>query len=320
METNLKPWLFKTFKKVYDILAGTPLRKVPHIWVISNFFFRLFWPNRNVIEVQESKMFIDVDDPDLRMRKTFQAYGMNLIHEEGTTGLFKKVVKPGNIVVDIGANIGYFTLLAAKLVGESGKVFSFEPEPKNFSYFKKNLEVNDYKNVFAFQKAVSDKVGKAKLFICSYDSGHHTINQFEGIEAYRQGRTGETEEIEIEVVTLNSFLADKTDKVDVIKIDVEGAEALVINGMKEILKKNNNIKIFLEFFPLLINKMGSSPQQLIESLLGDFKFHLFAIGHDYSASHSHSDLIRIQTYEQLQSLLKEEAAHINLYLSRDSNL
>jgi FkbM family methyltransferase len=265
-------------------------------------------------------MFINIDDPDLRMRKTFQAYGMNLVHEEGTTALFKKVVKQGNVVVDLGANIGYFTLLAAKLVGENGKVFSFEPEPQNFNYLIRNIELNNYQNVFAYQKAIADKVGKTKLYICTYDSGHHTINQSEGIEAYRLGRAGETKEIEIDLVTLDSFLADKTDKVDIVKIDVEGAEALAIDGMREILKKNRDIKIFLEYFPLLINKMGSSPQQLIELLMIEFKFQLFTIGHDYSASHSHTDLIKIQTYGQLQGYIKEEADHINLYLSRDSNL
>lgn len=319
MKKYLKAWFFKMFKKTYDVLAKTPLRKIPHIWEISNLFFRALWPNQNVIDVQGSKMFINVNDSDLRMKKTFQAYGMNLIHEESTTALFKKAVKPGHIVVDLGANIGYFTLLAAKLIGEDGKVFSFEPEPKNFGYLKKNIELNHYKNVFAYQKAVSNNVGKTKLFICAYDSGHHTINHFEGIEAYRQGRRGETKEIEIDMVTLDNFLADKTGRVDIIKIDVEGAEALAIEGMEETIKKNKNIIIFLEYFPLLIKKMGSSPQQLIESLLSDFQFNLFAIGHDYSVSNSNTDLIKIQTYEQLKNLLKGETDHVNLFLSRDLN-
>jgi len=265
-------------------------------------------------------MVIRADDPDLRMRKTFQAYAMNLIHEEGTTNLFKKVVKPGHVVVDLGANIGYFTLLAAKLVGKDGKVFSFEPEPRNFEYLKTNLALNHYSHASAYQKAVSDQNGKTKLYICAYDSGHHTINQPEGIELYRQGRTGETREIEIEVVTLDSFLEDKTEKIDAIKIDVEGAEALAIRGMQRLLKENHKVKIFLEFFPLLIKGMGSSPQDLVELLMKDLGFSVFAIGSDYSISDSKTDLLKITKYEQLTGLLKEEAGHLNLYLARDADL
>jgi FkbM family methyltransferase len=231
--------------------------------------------------------------------------------------MFKKVVEPGNVVIDLGANIGYFTLLAAKLVGEAGQVYAFEPEPRNFAYLKKNIEINAYANVIAEEKAVSDRNGKTKLFICSYDSGHHTINQLDGIEAYSRGRQFERDYIEVDVVALDDFLEGRAERVDVIKIDVEGAEELAISGMENILKNNKNIKIFLEFFPILIEKMGSSPQGFIESLLGDFGFMIHAIGHDYSMeNYGAASLLRIKDYDQLKGLLQDRFAHINPYLSR----
>jgi FkbM family methyltransferase len=277
-----------------------------------------FWPYGEIIEIQGSKMHLNILEENPVMRKTFQAYALNRIHEEATTNLFKKVVKEGDVVIDLGANIGYFTLLAAKLVGPTGKVFAFEPEPKNFSYLKKNVELNNYTNVIIEQKAVSNYNGRTKLFICPYDSGHHTINRPNGIEAYRLGRPGNITSIDIEVVTLDDYLRNKTDRVDVIKIDVEGAEALVFEGMKETLLKNQNIKIFLEFFPLLIEKMGSSPEDFAKYLLKNFS--VYVIGHDYSMKEFNSEIMKIENYEEINCLLKEKIDHVNLYLMKNSNI
>lgn len=270
-----------------------------------------------MIEVQGSKMFIDVNDPRANMRKTFHVYGMNLIHEEATTALFKKVVKPGDVVLDLGANIGYFSLLAARLVGNNGKVFAFEPEPINFYYLMKNIGINNYLNIFAIQKAVSQETGKAKLFICSYDSGHHTINQCEGIEAYSQGRPTEKDSIEVDTVVLDEFLEKKTDRVDIIKMDVEGAEAHALAGMRNTLQRNKRIKVFLEFFPLLLEKMGTSPEAFAQSLLNDFGFAVLAIGHDYNLQSCKEELIRVNSTKDLFDLLRGDMDHINLYLTRE---
>lgn len=308
--------VFSFFKGAYRVLAATPLRKVPGMLSLSNVIFRTVWSGGNVIDVQGNKMWIDVNDPHPNMRKTFQAYAMNLIHEEETTALFKKIVRPGDVVLDLGANIGYFTILAAKLVGPSGKVFSFEPEPTNFRYLTKNIELNRHTNAFAFQKAISDRPGKTQLFVCSYDSGHHTINQYEGIEAYRRGRKSEMRSIDIDTVTVDDFLKDKTDHVDIIKMDVEGAEALALAGMRETLGRNRSIKVFLEFFPLLMKQMGSSPEAYVKSLLGDFGFSVYAIGHEYALEGAKSELVKIESVDQLMKLLKQEDDHINLYLAR----
>ncbi len=308
--------LLSILGKVYSLLSKTFLRRIPYGWHISNMVFRLIWRNKEIIEIQGSRMYIDVNDPDPKMRKTFQAYGLNLIHEEATTALFKKIVKAGDVVLDLGANIGYFTLLAARLVGERGRVYAFEPEPKNFQNLRKNIEMNDYRNVYAYSKGVSNMSGKTKLFICPYDSGHHTINKPDGIKKYRPDYDGEIKEVEIDVVIADDFLKDKVGKIDVIKIDVEGAEVLAFNGMKNILKGNQNVKIFLEFFPLLIQEMGDSPEGLIRQLQEDYKFTIFAIARDYSINNVAEDYVKIQNYSQLAELLKGETDHTNLYLTR----
>jgi len=304
-------------KEIFTLLNKLGVnKKTPGALKVYNFLFRTFWPYKNIVEIQGSKMYININDESSSMQRTFQGYASNLIHEKATTDLFKKIVKPGNIVVDLGANIGYFTLLAAKLVGQAGKVYAFEPEPKNFKYLSKNIELNNYHYAAVFQKAVSDKAGKTELFICPYDSGHHTINRYDGIEAYKRDRILEKKEsVEIDTITLDEFFRNREEEIDVMKIDVEGAEFLALSGMDNILRKNRKLKIFLEFFPLLIRKMGSSPEELIRKLLEDYRFSVFIIPDDYDALEG-KEMTRVNSVDEIMNFCKGEADHINLFIKQ----
>ncbi len=311
-----KNLLLSLIKNISSVLTSLRLhRLIPCRREIYNFLFEKLWTGGNIIEIQGSKMDINMKEKDPMMRQTFQTYALSSSWEEDTTKLFEKIVKKGDVVIDMGANIGYFTLLSARLVGSEGRVFSFEPNPKNFEYLNKNIRLNDYKNVNAEQKAVSNVNGKTKLFICPYDSGHHTINKADGVEAYRLGRKGKVESIEVETVTLDEYLKNKTDRVDVMKIDVEGAEALSFKGMEETLNNNKNVKIFLEFFPLLIEKMGSSPKEFVGFLLQNFN--VFVIGHDYSMKKFNKNYLKINKYEELANLTEGYSDHLNLLLTKD---
>lgn len=311
----MRELLFQGFVAIYKALARTPLRRVPGMLELSNKLFRRAWPRGNVIDVQGNRMYIDVNDPRPALRYTFQAYGMNLVHEEATTLLFKSVVKPGDVVLDLGANIGYFSLLAARLVGAGGHVYSFEPEPTNYRYLKKNIELNGFGNVTAFQKAISDRDGSTQLFICSYDSGHHTINQMDGIKAYARGREYTEQTMDVETVAVDNFVRANAPQVNVIKMDVEGAEALALAGMRETLLAND-VRIFLEYFPLLLRQMGSDERAYVNSLLRDFGFHVYAIGHDYDMDKREANLLPISNFEQLDELIVNADDHVNLFLTK----
>jgi len=312
---KIKQFLFRVMENNLNLITKIGISKnIPGVMPIYNFLFKSSWPYGDIIEIQGSKMFVGIKDASPSLRKTFEAYALNKIHEEITTELFKNVLKEGDVFIDLGANIGYFSLLASRLVGKKGKVFSFEPEPTNFSCLKKNLEINNYRQARSFLKAVSDKNGKIKLFVCDYDTGHHTINQYEGIKSYSRGRSTVEKEIEIDAVTLDSFLGDKTDRVDVIKMDVEGAEMLALIGMDKVLRDNMDIKMFIEFFPLLIKEMGSSPEEFIRRLLEDYKFSVFIIPNDYNASAG--EMVKINSVSDVMSLIKAEDDHINMFLKR----
>jgi FkbM family methyltransferase len=87
------------------------------------------------------------------------------------TKFLKKIIKKGDTVIDVGANIGYYTLLFSKLVGKEGKIYAYEPLPENFKLLKKNIFINKYKNIVLINRALSNKEKNAKLYIDQDDLG-----------------------------------------------------------------------------------------------------------------------------------------------------
>lgn len=332
MLSRFQSALFSVFERDANFITKVSsrfrvLKKIPGAKSLANATFHvlneLTWllPSKNTIEIQGSKMYVNVRDKDSAMRKTFRSYALRRVHEQSTTDLFKKVVKEGNCVVDLGANIGYFTLLAAKLVGQKGKVYAFEPEPRNYSYLLKNIELNNYDNVVAIQKAVSDKTATTKLFICPYDTGHHTIHQYEGIQAYKPDFVDKKKDfVEVDITTLDDFFKDQP--IDVLKMDIEGAEPLALAGMDRVIRANQRLKMFVEFFPLLIKKMGGSPEGFISKVL-EYHFSIFLIGGDYILhDYTHpmtSGLLKVNSIEELMDLCAGEMDHLNLFLGRNGS-
>lgn len=185
-------------------------------------------------------------------------------YEPLTVEIIKNEVKKGDVVLDIGAFVGYYTLLFSRLVGKTGKVFAFEPELNNFLMLKKNVEVNNYKNVILIQKAVTDKLGKIKFYLDKTPGGTtHTMVPNLDHQKY----------IEIESVYLDEYLRDQK-KIDFIKMDVEGAEPLVFLGMKKILKENKNIKIITEFNYQMLKKQKVDPIGFLR-LLQSYGFKIY---------------------------------------------
>lgn len=266
-----------------------------------------------IIEAQGSKMLVDLNNEI--WRDSFLAYASNL-YEQTMTGIFKKAVKPGDVVVDVGANVGYFTLLAAKLTGESGRVFAFEPEPDTFMRLSRNAALNGYNNIELSDNAVSNANGRAKLYI-SHSPGGHAINQCEGIKAVGRGHYNDEGFIEIETVTLDDYLKGKAERVDVLKMDVEGAEYLALMGMRDILKNNEGIKIFLEYCPLFLEKMGDSGRGLIDMLMRELGFGVYIIKREHTMRKYSEDIVKVSDYEHLSSFLDEGNYFLNLYLERN---
>lgn len=299
---------------------------IPLYKSIKNDLPYLFYNKPKVLIIQGSKMYLNVHERDKSIQKTFRAYAKNQIHEPTTTKFIRNILKEGDTFIDLGANIGYFSLLAANKVGKKGKVFSFEPEPRNFKYLMKNKELNEYNQITATQKALSNKKDVIKLYICPYDTGHHTIKQSEGITSYETSAVYEQDKIcsiEIETIILDEFLSSQgIKKVDLIKMDVEGAELLALEGMEKTISKNDDIKMIVEFFPLLIEKMGCSPGAFLKKLSDEYKLLLYEVVDDYNAEHSlrATFLKKIDKYEELLShYANDKMYHINIFAIKNSN-
>lgn len=179
-------------------------------------------------------------------------------YEPGTTRLFEEVVKPGMAVIDIGAHVGYYTLLAARQVGPTGRVFAFEPDQVNHELLQKNIRLNYYENVEVARIAVSDRVGWSPLYLTALDSGRNSM--------YHHGLR-ERGSVIVETTTIDSFLESKDwPRVDLIKIDVEGAELTVLDGMTQLLRRSDELKMIVEFNPALLQNAGVAPLQFLERL------------------------------------------------------
>ncbi len=187
-------------------------------------------------------------------------------YERGTTELFRTLTGEGANVVDVGAHIGYYTLLAAKGVGEKGKVYAFEPAPDNCKMLIKNVTANRLTNVIIIDKAVSDRCQIDELVLSEGDSGGNTLNKPAG---YKKG-------ISVETTTLDEYFKGKETPIRLVKIDVEGAEYAVLKGMANIIRLNDNLKIITELIPYRLEGAGVSIQDYLD-MIASYGFKVYII-------------------------------------------
>ena len=133
----MKKILFSIYKKFAAMLLGSGISKYPFVNTVHKYLISHLKPN--YIEIGDDKLFLDSED--------FSFLSITSEYEGNETELVKREIKEGDLVIDVGANIGYYTLIFAKLVGEKGKVYAFEPEPRSFKLLKKNVEENKYQNI-----------------------------------------------------------------------------------------------------------------------------------------------------------------------------
>lgn len=163
--------------------------------------------------------------------------------------------KQEDVVIDVGAHIGPYTLKASSLVGVNGKVLAIEADPSNYNILNRNIDLNKFTNATAVNYAAYSKEEKIKLYLPSKEEeeeekelSHTKYNTIIQDRAHN-----ETKFVEVQANTLDYLLQSngiKHEKVNWIKIDVEGAEFEVLKGAKDILSKSNNISLLIEIHNL----------------------------------------------------------------------
>ena len=252
------------YKKIIENFSqGKGYGKNASVKKILHFFDLLF--RSNDVNVHGHKMFLT--------KKGFEEYSTQGIYGKLDTLAVERLIKPGDNVVDVGAAIGYFTLIFARSVGVNGMVFSFEPKTDRYEVLLKNIKVNNYSNVKPEKKAIMENNKKITFF--SRNDGLAGLRYKDDIESIQQNLDDSKHKIPVEVITVE--LDDYLKKLDVIedisfmKIDVDGPELLVLQGSKSLLK-NKNLKILMEWDKALSKESGCNPSDIIDILIeNEFK-------------------------------------------------
>jgi FkbM family methyltransferase len=206
------------------------------------------------VTIPEGVLWLDPADPVISGALTLG------IFEPYETFVFRQLVRPGMVVVDIGANIGYYSVIAAKHVGEKGAVYAFEPEPSSRSFLEKNVRENACANVRISDHAIAETRGTARLNISKRNKGNHSIMSLK--MRVKEFSTS----IPVPTISLDEFRRlHHLTSVDLIKVDVEGAEELVLRGMEETLRQPT-LTLCIEFFPEILRDAGSDPVKFLERI------------------------------------------------------
>ena len=176
--------------------------------------------------------------------------------EPNETWLIRTLLRPGDVFIDVGANAGYYSLLAARLVGPTGRVLSVEPIPPTAERLKANIALNGFGNIWVIEAAASDETGEIVLTIPeSGQAGMTTVRQVKG-SSWR-----------VKCDRLDRLLRD-VGVPRMLKVDVEGAELRALRGLEGLLVKDNAPDVLCEVTPSYLAQIGDSAEALCSWMSG----------------------------------------------------
>jgi len=179
------------------------------------------------------------------------------MYEKAETAFFLSYCRPGMTFLDIGANYGYYTALFLTRSGPGSRVIALEPDWQNFEFLQRTVAANKGQNVTCLQLAASDKAGKATLYRNLENRGDHRL--------YSNDLASST--CEVETNTVDSILRMlAVDGIDLIKMDVQGFEGRVLEGMKNTLAAATRLTLMTEFWPFGLRQSGADPARFLRTL------------------------------------------------------
>ena len=234
--------MFAEFVYCY-LLRPWPLRQ------LTNWTIRQLLPKQ--IEIHGATIVLNPTDPVVSGALHFGVY------EKAETRFFQSACRDGMTFLDVGANLGYYTALAARAVGPNGRVLAVEPDPDSFGYLEQTIAANAVGNVQAFPVAASDAPATLPLYISTDNRGDNRL--------YASGE--DRPQVEVTARPLDALLREnKIDKVDLIKIDVQGYEPKVIAGLRETITASPNLTLLTEFWPQGIDEAGEDANEFLQTL------------------------------------------------------
>jgi FkbM family methyltransferase len=205
------------------------------------------------------KMVVSLDDDvsrDIRENRWYSEEGWE-------TSIFKSHLQRGMSVLDLGGNIGFYTMMARSIIGPEGRVVTFEPYPRSAALIRASIEANGYKNVSVVQAGVSDSNSTGRLYLSPVSWAEHSLFDQEHSKPAEDGYT-----MDVEFVTVDGALEKLNHDfhVDIMKMDIEGGEWRAVHGMTKVLACNPKLTIMTEFWPQGLSRAGSTPQQYLDFL------------------------------------------------------
>ena len=191
------------------------------------------------------------------LQSVYLSYFDFLNHEPLTSKIFKSILKSGDVVIDVGANIGHYTLLAAAVVGPLGRIHAIECSPETLSMLSNNVSKNKLQNVLIHPVAAASERGTLSLNVTaiglSWFDPHSNWPTVQGSGTM----------VEVQAMPLDEIISPP---VNLIKIDAEGVDLDVLKGMKRILAESPGVSIIVEWAPPLLAESGKDPLEIIQWL------------------------------------------------------
>ncbi len=290
--------LEEIFKKVVKPFVGTGIGRVKPLANIYQKVATKLLPDEKIIEVQGFKIRVITQGHinDISTELLFKG-----VHEPMSTNIFKRIINQGDCVIDIGANVGYFSLLASRLVGSNGRVHAFEPSLENMTALIDNLVINSFGNVKTHLVALSDYDGRSKFFLSRDESARHSL-----IQTHEHNS-----DIMVDVKKLDNVINHVP--VHFIKSDTEGNELAVLGGAKQIIQANRGINLLFEVYFDALKANHVEIEQLWDYVQKDLNFEFIYLVDDYK-----NDVFRVFDYKQVIAYCKKNKLACNLLCSRNN--
>ena len=245
------------------------------------------------IKIHSTFLSLNTQDPIVSGSLFFGCYETEIIK------FFLLRLEKNTTFIDIGANIGLYSALACHIVAKTNLVIAIEPDQKNCELIKKTKLRNEYTNLIVEEVAAGEFSGSGKLFLNALNPADHRL--------YDKTCSRKTRPIQVE--TIDNIVKKHTlPVVNLVKIDTQGYEDKVWNGMQKTLRENHKIQIMMEFWPWGLKQSGSCPQKLLDSIRSN-KFVIYEFNDNYK-----SPIVR-NSDDYLLSF-KKERQHLNLFLAR----
>lgn len=296
----------QAFQLLSRILRRTPLRRIH--W-ITRLHSKLFSALPRPTYVRSRGFTLKVDPRDQLIAKKLILYSTF----EGYLGnVLLSLAMPGTAVIDVGANIGIHTIPLARRIGDAGRVVAFEPDPDNFALLLENLQGNGIYNVTPRNVALSTYSGKALLYQSVVNRGALSLHP-DNVQL----PDDTLPPITVQVATGDEILATLDRPISLIKVDVEGAEPAVLEGLRDTYHKNTEAILVFEFYPPYIVNFGVDPLKFLQHLEKTERFHLSMIreeDHRVDPATAHAIFAEATATHRTLNLIAHRMSHDSLLL------